>query len=1461
MPKCIITCIVVLMSLGIYASDVKAQPNCKIEHYSTEDGLSHNRIMCMMKDRDGFMWFGTWDGLNRFDGHNFLAYKSRPGDTSSLKNSRIQDIVEDQSGNLWLKAYDDRIYRFNKKNEQFFLIQIRGVKAKSNTPAYDKIKLSRSGEIWLTTVNNGIHCFTNPGAKKPAYVSFGTDYDNNHKLPSCKINFLNEDNSGKFWVGTSNGVVVISKISKTKQYKAVRVILPKTASANFTAIAENNTRVWLGTSSGEIIGYEKSSGKCKLIRPSKEAVTTIIISRNSNYIYATTAKGQLIKIAADDAQNKIYEMPSAGKFFAASEDSQGLIWLCPEYHGAIKFDPNTGLFKVFDQKADTYHDPQLRYFKVFEDKSGLVWVSMRNGGFGYYNRQKDAIEYFYDKPGSPDYHFSNVIVSSYIDPSGILWLNAEDKGLSKIVFLHNDFTRKLLVENSTLRSDNEIRGIGYDNRKRLWLANKSWQIYVNQDGILSKIKFTNSPPEGIGAVYSIIQDATGSMWLGTKNNGLFKAEAVDEAATTFKLTHYKHDAADKFSISGNSVYSLLKDSKGRIWAGTYDNGLNLVQTEGNKIKFLNARNVFADLPEESFRRVRYVQQDAAGRIWVATTDGLLVVKMLGKGYNHQLITYSKIPGDITSLGKNDIQFIYRDSKNNMWLATSGGGLNKVIGNDPFKKLTFRSYTTEDGLNSDYILSCVEDNEHKLWLATENGLSRFDPKTGQVQNYDSSDGLPKAGFSEAASLKLSSGHLIFGGLNGYVSFNPAEIVEHKVKANMVLTNLQVNNADIVTNDKSRILKQNINQVPELKLKWNQNTISIDYSVLDFRLNKKQSYAYRLVGFDNEWRSNKSQRRATYTDLRPGTYKFEVTSSNLGAYSNRPYKSLIIKIAQPPWLSWWAFIIYIILAAVIIETVRRTLVTLIKLRHRIALEKHLAELKTNFFTNVSHELRTPLTLILNPIEELKSDESLSHRGRAHVEMVSRNAQRMERFINQLLDLRKAESGKAVLNIANVELVKLLTDIAGYFTEAARDKNIQLLFNLPKHPAMVWLDVEKFDIIIYNILANAIKFTPLNKVISLSLQINEAQSTYQIEIADQGVGVLEKDLENIFKLYYTTANSVGGTGIGLAFAKELVELHSGKISACNNTEGGLTVSLTIPLGSSYLTGRKITYADNPEIPKNFEEGINELLLHHNVQQANTSANLPLLLIVEDNPDLRSFLQLQLSDIYRILLADNGVQGFNKATELLPDIILSDVMMPEMNGIQMLDKLKNNAVTSHIPVILLTARFAVEHQIEGLQYGADYYITKPFHKNLLLSAIQNVLEQRKRIFEKLSLGKNVVLEPAQIQITSGDEIFLKKVIDVVDEQMANIDFNIDDMAGLLNLGRSTFNKKIKALTNLTPVELVREMRLKRGKQYLNGGEHTISEIAYLIGFGSSKYFSTCFKEQFGLSPSDYQRNNIKSR
>ncbi|WP_164891109.1 hybrid sensor histidine kinase/response regulator transcription factor [Botryobacter ruber] len=1440
--------------LGV-TTQVRAQLKCKIERYTTEEGLSHDNVTSMLKDREGFMWFGTWDGINRFDGHDFVAYKAYPGDNSKLKNNRIVSIVEDEAGFLWLKAYDNQIYRFDKKTESFFSLEELLNRKGYKSIVFDKVILGKNGYIWLTTKNQGVYCVSKATSAQPSISRFTHEQITGQSRSSSQLNFFYPDKSGTIWIGSPHGLSRLTR-NKAGNY-ALKIIRSDSLNKlNFTAVLEGTNKLWFGTGEGTLVTFDKKTNRVRKHKASDSSINSLCLSRKKQVLYLSNSGRQLITLNLSGVQTSVASMPGKGAFLSIFEDNAGLLWIEPESQGAIMFNPATREFKHFVQPKDATFHPSIKFYHIFEDHQKRIWVSMQGGGFGYYDSTTNDINYFYNKPGSPDQQFSNFVSSLYLDPAGVMWMCTNDRGLNKIIFQENYFDHQVLVQHTANKSENEIRYIFQDSKNRTWIATKGAELYVYEQGKVVTGLLDSEADFGSG-IYCMLEDRQHNLWLATKGNGLYKAVPQDNTRSKYRLTHFMPDPNDPYSLNNEQLYCILEDSKGRIWVGTYGGGLNLVEQTAGKTRFLNDKNLLRHHLKGFFEKVRHLNEGPDGAVWAGTTDGLLVVKSDPEaGFTFE--TYQKRAGDKASLGNNDVQFVLKDSRNTMWLCTSGGGLNKAVVTKN-NKLKFRAFTKEDGLSNDYILSAVEDNSGHLWLATEKGISRFDPGKQQFRNYDSYDGLPKAKFSETAAAKLANGRLLFGTRNGYLSFNPAEISNKKLRANMAFTNLQVNNKDVAPAGKNSPLKYNINNTRQIALAHDQNILGIDFTVLDHYWGSKQAYAYRLAGFDEQWHHVKNQHRAVYTNLPPGHYTFEVKSLDPEIYESIPSKKLAITIHPPIWRTTWAYLLYILLTLTLLEIIRRVAFSMIKLRNRISIEQKLTDLKLRFFTNISHELRTPLTLIVNPIEAIANQEELSPKGREYIKVVRKNTSRMVRFINQLLDFRKAQSGKMKLKIAQVEVVSLVKEISSHFAEAAAEKQILLQTVSNVKELYAWLDAEKIDIVLYNLLSNALKFTPNGKVITIEIK-HTGNDAFTIKVIDQGVGVPNDKLAAIFELYYEVekqeGNNTGGTGIGLALAKEFVELHHGKIFAHNNASEGLTVTVALKDGKEHFHPEEIV-AVEPTAAEQGQPALPlELLSAEEVTEAVPAVQsaLPLVLLVEDNGELRRFLADQLGKAYRVEEAEDGEEGQAKALKLLPDLVISDIMMPKMDGIQLLDKLKNTEATSHIPVILLTAKTSVEHQIEGLNYGADYYITKPFQTDFILASVKNLLAQRKKIFDHLlSDKKQLELSPGEIVITSKDEAFLTEVIKIVEDGMSDPDFSIDAVAETAGMGRTTFYKKFSSLTNLAPVEFVRDMRLQRGKQLMDAGEANISEIAYSVGFNSAGYFSTCFKKKYNCTPSEY--------
>ncbi|GGF29669.1 hybrid sensor histidine kinase/response regulator transcription factor [Flavobacterium limi] len=1424
-------------------SELGAQIKCKIENYSTEDGLSHDAIAYTMKDREGFMWFATWDGINRFDGKNFTTYKAAAGDNSSLSNNRIALIKEDAYGYIWLKAYDRQIYRFDKSTESFLSIaNILG----TTKIEFDNVFPTNNGNVWLTTMDKGIFLIQKKTDGQIKINCFRQNSKSGFSIASNKLNFLFRDPDNSVWICSANGLDHISKYD-SQQYQSKNII----RNTNIKCLIVPDNNVWAGSEKGMLIRYNKIHKNYWKAAIAKKSINGIIKSKTGNLLFLTTSSGELITFNSKTLKIESTLKISDSPIYKVYQDKQGLLWIEPEKHGVFMVNPKEKKVRFFSQQTDATFLDLKHSFGFFEDNFSRVWIKLKGGGFGYYNSKNNTLDYFFNKPGDENQKFSNIVSSMYFDPSGILWISTDDRGINKVVFQKNIFKEHLLIPGSKIKSENEIRAVFTDKtNNRLWIASKAGKVKIYRGNKELKKPFINYQTDEIGHIYTIVGDKKGNIWLGTKGNGLFKATPVNNLHSQYVLKQFKADKKNLKSISSNQIYSILEDNKGRIWIGTYDNGINLVEENNGQINFTHQ---FKNYPVTESNKVRYLAEGYKGQIWLATTNGLLTFDP--GNYNSDKIKFSrykKISSDKFSLGSNDVLFLYKDSDNKMWISTAGGGLNQAIENGDHLK--FQNFTKNNGLPSDFILSMTEDNEKNLWLATENGISKFNLSNHTFKNYDSNDGLLKTGFSESTALKLPNGELIFGCRNGYLIFNPKKIENQKNSAKMVFTNFEINNKNSNVKSSEFPLKSNINYSNNIELDYTKNTISIYYTVLDYRSSNKQMYAYRLKGLDDTWHEVKNQKKATFTNLSPGDYEFQVKCTNTDLYTNIPQKNLSFTITPPFWKTNLAYFLYAVLIISLLEISRRIAYSVIRLRNKVVVEQKMTELKLSFFTNISHELRTPLTLIVNPINEIAKNEKLSPLGSEYIETVRKNTNRLVRFVNQLLDFRKVQSGNEELHIEPVELISFVNEINSLFSHAASEKNIKIKTLSDCDVLNVNLDKQKMDITLYNLLSNAIKFSPNNSIITVEIKI-EYDHILNIIVTDQGAGVDEAKLEDIFKLYYETdsgTNKIAGTGIGLALCKEYVQLHQGTIYANNTTNKGLSVYIKIDLNNPVFQNNNYDSMVSEEKQNKFaakrQDNKNQLV------ENNYNTNFPVVLIVEDNHELRSFLKSQLQHFYQILEAENGKEGFVTASEKLPDLILSDVMMPEMTGIELLDALKNKTETSHIPVILLTAKSSVESKIEGLHYGADYYITKPFDTDFLLASIQNLIKSRKKIFEQLQSNvKTIELEPGEIVITTKDEQFLKDIIAIVEDGMTNPKFNIDIIANALNMSRVTFNRKFKSLTNLTPVEFVSEMRLKRAKQYFDAGETDIATVAYKAGFNGPGYFSTCFKECYKISPSDY--------
>jgi signal transduction histidine kinase/ligand-binding sensor domain-containing protein/DNA-binding NarL/FixJ family response regulator len=1440
-----------LVFLIFFILNGKAEFDCFFEHFSTEDGLSHGSVSSMLKDKKGFMWFATWDGINRFDGHTFKTYKIGNEDNSNFSSNRIETMVEDHYGNIWVINYDASLFRLNHQTENFEPVNI------GSNPG-DKTQIisifpSSNGDVWAATRNSGaIRIMADPVTMEMTIEQYTTD--GKYSLPGNDILFIQEDRQNHIWISTNKGMVCFQPENKThsliqKNFDTLELL--QTTSSQIISFYASSNEVFFGSSSGEFFRFQKGKETLERIDLDNTVPVTFITGNGKGMVCMGTSGNGIFEY--DESLKKItahYFHPWVDKVLKIFIDSYNLIWAETSHPGYSLIDPINQRYYHFEQQLDITKELRASaQCGLVEDKNHVVWLTLRGGGFGYYNRATGTIEYFYNKPGDPQSKISNYVYSFYKDSSDVLWLSTYFKGIEKVTFLQDRFKLVQLSPQSNLTIANEVRSVMEDSEGLLWVATKKQELFLldHQFNVVKKIDQLEG--QKIGMVYTMFEDTKGNIYLGTKGNGMFVL--LRNHVAGFNVNHFTNDPDNPFSISGNNIYSIIEDRKKHLWIGTYDGGLNRYENG----HFFHYKSL--NYPKEYGRKIRQVVEDKKGNIWLATTDGLIFSGNSTSSGGPMFTLYSREKGNVEGLKGTDVYWIYCDKNDSLWVATLGGGLAHLENlPDNGESLKFKVYTKNDGLPSDVIFTIMGDGNGNLLMSTENGISFYDTKLHSFRNYSRYDGIINSGFSEGAAFASKDGTIFFGANNGLYCFHPGDLKNEQKKVNLVFTGLQLFNKEVIPG-KGSPLKTSIAETKAIRLKYNQNVIRLTWAGLDYGIQDKIRYAYQLKGYDADWHSIQERGIASYSKLPPGNYTFTVKFDNPELQQLNSPISVEIQILPPPWKTTWAYIIYLLLVIVMVEITRRIATTMIRLRNKVIIEKELTDIKLNFFTNISHELRTPLTLILGPVNELKNRENLTEKGKTYTLLIEQNARRLLRLVNQLLDFRKVQQGSMKLSLSKVNLVEFVKVACSYFDVIAKEKRINYTVQSQSSSIMAMIDEEKMDSVIFNLLSNAFKFTPVNGTVSVIIENNPPDDRVVIKVQDSGIGINKEDESSLFKTFASHYDArqikMAGTGIGLSLSKELIKLHGGEIIYNPTPGGGATFSVV--LKSLHLSTDEIAKVQlNPD----FENTITGLELTGNFgEKLSDKRTLPSILIVEDNHEMIGFLRLQLEEMFVVHEADNGLDGWNKALELQPDIILSDVMMPGMDGIELLDHVKRNFDTSHIPVVLLTARSSVESNIEGLKYGADAYLTKPFNSDQLKAQLDNLLNQRVLLREHYLQKSETSDHHLRFTVTDKDAGFLERVCSIVEENLANVDFKVEDIYKNIGMGRSKFFDKLKGLTGQSPVDFIREFRLKKALDLLQSGNYNISEASYLSGFTDPGYFSKCFKEKYGVSPSHYGKDN----
>lgn len=1322
-------CVLACFFITIFCQAQSVEEHYYFKNLSIRNGLSQNTVNAILQDRKGFMWLGTKDGLNRYDGLSFRKFKHDAANPRSIGNSFITSLYEDFNGNIWVGT-DAGVYIYYPEKEAFEEFDCQSLEKTRIERSVSMIAGDKQGRVWIAVEAQGMFCYD---ARQKLLRNYPLSEI------SSNIKCFTFDSGGTLWLGFYGDGLYYSK--------------DNLATVHPYGSPEDGKREFEG---GVITKIVQGNYNCLYIGSVKEGVSELNLT-----------SGQVRNLLAIDESGESIFCRDLLPY------SDNELWIGTE-SGIYIYNLRTAQFiHLRASLYDSYSLSDNAIYALYKDREEGLWIGSYFGGVDYYPRQYTYFAKYYPKNIANSLHGKRVREFCRAD-DGTLWIGTEDGGL-------NHFNPKT----------------------------KEFHFFEPSAG------FTN--------IHGLCMDGS-HLWVGTFSKGL----RVIDTRTGMILRTYT-EGHTSHSLNDNSIFSICRTSAGEIYLGTLFGLLRYNRTQDN----------FDRIPELNGKFVYDIKEDSYGNLWLATyANGAYCYDVSARRWKNYVFDAE----DEKSLPYDKVLSVFEDSYRQIWLTTQGGGFCLFHPDTE----TFTRYGLKDGLPNDVVYQIVEDDDRFLWLTTNNGLVRFDPKTMEMKVFSTANGLPTNQFNYRSGFKDEAGNIYLGSINGFVAFDPRTFAENRQVPAVAITDFLLFNKEVPVGETDSPLKSSITFSDKVVLTADQNSFSFRIAALSYQAPRMNKLMYKLEGFDEGWLTIGENPLVTYSNLGYGDYVFKVKASNSDGVWNEQETSLHLSILPPFYLSVWAYCFYVLffmgcLVCVIFYFKRRNY----RKQHRQMemleqeKEREVYHAKIDFFTNVAHEIRTPLTLIKGPLENIILKKEVDSETKEDLYIMKQNTERLLNLTNQLLDFRKTETRGFRLNFTECDVVAVLRETYLRFTSLAKQKGLDFILELPQECFMADVNQEALTKIISNLLNNGVKYA--STYLRISLETDE--KVFHIRTFNDGEMIPDTMKEEIFKPFVRLDKEdevTTGTGIGLALSRSLAELHQGSLMMEKGEEVNC-FCLTLPVNQdSTITLSAENVSQVEENSCGWEQ-----------EETDTKEKKPMILVVEDNPDMLAFVRKQLTTEYSVLTAMNGIEALAVLDNHYVNLVVSDVMMPQMDGFELCKTIKSDLNYSHIPVVLLTAKTNIQSKIEGLELGADAYIEKPFSVEYLLANISSLIHNREKL--RQTFAKSPFVAANTMALTKADEEFIWKLNDIIQANLHNPEFSMEDMADALKMSRSSFYRKIKGVLDLSPNEYLRLERLKQAAQLLKEGKSRVNEICYTVGFNSPSYFSKCFLKQFGVLPKDF--------